>query len=223
MRAMKDSGVEWIGEIPEDWKVIKLKYLFYIGKGLSITKENLQHNGFPVISYGQIHAKFNSGTKIVPELIRYVSNRYTLTNPECIAKPGDVIFADTSEDLEGCGNCVYVDNESSVLAGYHTILLHGLHQSNNKFLTYLFQTPSWRAQIRSQVSGIKVFSISQKILKETWVILPLEEEQQRITEYLDEKCGAIDRLIVQKQSVISKLTEYKKSLIYEAVTGKREV
>ena len=106
MVKMKDSGIEWIGEIPEDWKVTKLKYEFDFGKGLPITKDNLIEAGLPVVSYGQIHSKLNSGTSINPVLLRYVKPYYQFTNPQSRVYKGDFIFADTSEDLEGCGNAV---------------------------------------------------------------------------------------------------------------------
>lgn len=220
---MKDSGVKWIGQIPENWTIKPLKSLFGFGKGLPITKENLQTNGVPVISYGQIHAKWNSGVTIHDELKRFVSETYIETNPNSLVKYGDFIFADTSEDREGCGNCVYVDKSETLFAGYHTVILTSSSQSSNKYLAYLFLTDAWRSQIRCKVSGIKVFSISRKILSSTSIILPDIAEQNDIVSYLDDKCAKIDRLIAIKQEKINKLNDYKKSLIYEYVTGKREV
>lgn len=220
---MKDSGVKWIGQIPENWTIKPLKSLFGFGKGLPITKENLQTNGVPVISYGQIHAKWNSGVTIHDELKRFVSETYIETNPNSLVKYGDFIFADTSEDREGCGNCVYVDKNETLFAGYHTVILTSSSQSSNKYLAYLFLTDAWRSQIRCKVSGIKVFSISRKILSSTSIILPDIAEQNNIVFYLDDKCAKIDRLIAIKQEKINKLNDYKKSLIYEYVTGKREV
>ena len=73
---MKDSGVEWIGKIPSNWNKARLKDLFSFGKGLSITKADLCQEGEPVISYGQIHSKENTGTTIIPELIRFVEERH---------------------------------------------------------------------------------------------------------------------------------------------------
>ena len=220
---MKDSGVKWIGQIPENWTIKPLKSLFGFGKGLPITKENLQTNGVPVISYGQIHAKWNSGVTIHDELKRFVSETYIETNPNSLVKYGDFIFADTSEDREGCGNCVYVDKSETLFAGYHTVILTSSSQRSNKYLAYLFLTDAWRSQIRCKVSGIKVFSISRKILSSTSIILPDIAEQNDIVSYLDDKCAKIDRLIAIKQEKINKLNDYKKSLIYEYVTGKREV
>lgn len=83
---MKNSGVEWIKEIPKNWKVNKIKYLFTSGKGLSITKENLIDDGLPVISYGQIHAKNNNSVDINKDLLRFVSYGYQKYNFNCNVK-----------------------------------------------------------------------------------------------------------------------------------------
>lgn len=223
---MKDSGVEWIGEIPKSWSVVKLKQIFSFKKGLSITKDNLVEEGIKVISYGQIHSKSNTGVCLNDSLIKYVGDEYLETGIQCLVSKNDFIFADTSEDLEGAGNYVYIDLNEVIFAGYHTIILTPINNevmSEWKYLAYLYKTDCWRSQIRSRVSGIKLFSITQKILKQTEVIIPDSKEQQRIVNYLDKKCSAIDKLILTKEKVIEKLTEYKKSLIYECVTGKREV
>ena len=117
MRAMKDSGVEWIGEIPQDWEVVILKKCCDLCKGLPITKADLIKNGSPVISYGQIHSKNNKWTVISKDLIRYVDDSYNFSNPSALAQVGSIIFADTSEDYEGIGNCIYVNLEQGIFAG----------------------------------------------------------------------------------------------------------
>lgn len=218
---MKDSGVEWIGKVPEQWKIVPLKSFFSFGKGLPITKENLKEDGVAVISYGQIHAKWNSGVTVHEELKRFVSEDFLCSNPQALVKLGDFIFADTSEDREGCGNCVYIDTNEKIFAGYHTIIISGKRSSKNKYLAYLFLTEAWRSQIRKRVTGVKLFSISKKILAETTILIP--NNATVIVSYLDDKCSKIDKLIEIKQAKIEKLQEYKKSLIYEYVTGKKEV
>lgn len=220
---MKDSGVEWIGEIPERWDVKPFKYIFKTGKGLSFTKADLVNEGVSVISYGQVHSKQNKGTQIVDSLIRFVPVEMTLNSPLAKVHIGDFIFADTSEDLEGCGNCVYIDKEIGLYAGYHSVIAHAQSKSSNLYLAYLFLTNCWRSQIRSRVSGIKVLSISQSIINQTTVILPHLSEQLAITSYLDEKTAQIDSLISLKQEKIAELKNYKKSIIYEYVTGKKRV
>lgn len=218
MRDLKDSGVEWLDLIPENWRVVPLKSLFLFGKGLPITKENLIEKGIPVISYGQIHAKWNSGVTIHEELKRFVSEEYIATNPNSLVKKGDFIMADTSEDREGCGNCAYVDTDEQIFAGYHTIILNSTDASNHKYLAYLFLTDPWRSQIRKRVSGVKLFSISRRILGDVSVILPSEEEALKIVAILDAKCAKIDTLISNQQAQIEKLKQYKQALITEVVT-----
>lgn len=220
---MKDSGIQWIGNMPSHWEINRIKYLFSNGKGLPITKENLIDEGLPVISYGQIHSKSNTGVEVSTDLLRFVSFNYEKSFPQCKVSKFDFVFADTSEDYDGCGNCVYKRDDSLLYAGYHTIVLHSLYESDNRYLAYLFQTDLWRKQIRSAVSGVKVFSITQKILMNSQVIVPSLTEQQEIADYLDRKCTEINGLIADKREQLDTLASYKKSLIFEYVTGKKEV
>ena len=217
------SDVDWIEHIPLGWEIKPFKEIFRTGKGLSFTKADLVNEGVPVISYGQVHSKQNSGTRIDDELIRFVPNEITNGGDTSKVYVGDFIFADTSEDLDGCGNCVYVDKEIGLYAGYHSVVAHSKRKKSNLYLAYLFLTNCWRSQIRCRVSGIKVFSISQSIIKQATIILPPVEEQIAIATYLNKKCTEIDNLIAAKQQKIEMLKEYKKSLIFECVTGKKEI
>lgn len=219
----KKSQLEWIDDIPLTWGTARLKAMFSFGKGLPITKDNLVEAGVPVISYGQIHSKTNLGTTVTDDLIRFVPESYLTSNSDSLANRGDILMADTSEDLTGCGNCVYVDRDGTLFAGYHTIILRSTEERNNKYLSYLFKTDAWRSQIRTRVSGVKLFSISRKILGVLTVLIPPEDEQTEIVEYLDKKCMQIDSVIAEKEALITELEAYKRSLIYETVTGKRKV
>ena len=220
---MKDSGIDWIGEIPEDWKVGRFKYSFKVRKGLTITKADLVDEGIPVISYGQVHSKDNPGTSLKESLLRYVPNKYLYSDKDSLVCKGDFIFADTSEDIEGCGNCVYVDRNMELFAGYHSIIAKSIHSDDCKFFSYLFLTDSWRKQIRTRVSRVKVFSITQDYLKNTTLIIPPYSEQKDIVDFLDKKTLEIDSTIatIKKECILYK--EYKQSLISEVVTGKRKV
>jgi type I restriction enzyme S subunit len=217
-RKMKDCGLQWIDKIPEDWSIKPLKTIFAFGKGLPITKADLKEFGLKVISYGQIHAKWNTGTYCDSRLYRYVDENYANTNPASSVPEYGFIFADTSEDLEGCGNCAYIDKEDVVFAGYHTIILKPYNLFDNKYLAYLFQTDAWRYQIRKELTEVKVYTISQKVLKKTSIILPQYEEQQVISAFLDLKCSAIDDSITKHKAIIDKLEEYRKALITQTVT-----
>lgn len=132
----KNVDLEWIASIPDTWGVMPLKRYFTYQKGLPITKADLLENGDKVISYGQIHAKFNTGVTVDERLIRYVSHEYSLSNSESLCSKGDIILADTSEDKDGCGNAVYIDKDEMIFAGYHTIILKS--NVDNKYLAYLF-------------------------------------------------------------------------------------
>lgn len=220
---MKDSGVEWIGEIPDSWKISRFRSEFSFGKGLPITKADLTEDGIGVVSYGQIHSKANVGTSVKKEMIKFVNEKYMETNISSLACTGDIIFADTSEDLSGCGNCVYVDADEPIFAGYHTIIARPKERENAKYYAYLFATDAWRSQIRAKASGVKLFSITQAMLRDALIILPNETDMSETVTFLDDKCSQIDTLIEANITTIEKLKEYRKSIIFEAVTGKVEI
>ena len=205
-RKLKDSGIPWIGEIPGHWESGRFKSRFSTRKGLSITKADLTESGIPVISYGQIHSKHNNGTTVTEDIIKYVPQTYLQSDSNALVDKGDFIFADTSEDISGCGNCAYIDCDGEIFGGYHTIIASG--SGNNKYFSYLFLTDAWRSQIRCNVTGIKVFSISQAILANTRLIVPSIAEQEAIAAYLDKKCGEIDELIGVEQQMIFDLESY---------------
>ncbi len=215
---MKDSGYKWLGKIPDDWEVVRLKSQFSFGKGLPITKADLIEEGFAVISYGQIHSKANSGVRIEKPLIRYVSKDFINTNPSSLVNEGDFIFADTSEDMEGCGNCVYVDSQQELFAGYHTIIARSLKKQSNKYLAYQFLTDNWRSQIREKVDGVKLFSTTQTILKQTYVLLPPQDVQKKIADFLDSKCTEIQAAIDNTKQTIEEYKKLKTAVITKAVT-----
>ena len=218
---LKDSGIPSIGMIPAHWEVRRLKELFEFGSGLPISKADLLETGIPVISYGQIHAKFNRGTKVEEQLLRYVDPSYLNTNPSSLVNKGDVIFADTSEDLEGCGNCVYIDKQMTLFAGYHTVILKC--RKENPYLAYLFQSSNWREQIRKRVCGVKLYSITKTILNSVYIVLPPIEEQIQIVEYLDHECDQIEKKCALIDEQIQQLQLLKRALINEVVTGKKAI
>lgn len=217
-REYKDSGIEWIGQIPKEWKIVPFKAYFTTGKGLSFTKADLTPQGHAVVSYGQVHSKVNTGTRLDDTLLRYIPDSITENGDASRMNKGDFIFADTSEDLEGCGNCVYVDRNMELYAGYHSVTAKPKVQYDNKFLAYYFLTPCWRSQIRSRVTGIKVYSISQSIINKTYIFVPPLSIQQKIADYLDKICGEVDELVAIQETMIEELKAYKQSVITEAVT-----
>lgn len=217
-REMKDSGVAWIDRIPIDWQTKNIRALFFFGKGLPITKDNLRDSGISVISYGQIHSKQNPGTHLEAALFRYVDEEYLKGHTSSLVHSGDFIFADTSEDLEGCGNCAYVNANMTLFAGYHTIILRSKDSADNRYFAYLFKSDGWRRQIRERVTGVKLFSVSQKILKDVSLIVPPKDMQRTIANYLDLKCAKIDAILDKTRTSIEEYKKLKQATITQAVT-----
>lgn len=217
-RPMKDSCIEWIGQIPENWIVKRFRYIANsFEKGIGITKDEVFVDGdTPCVRYGEIYSKYNqsflecfSKTKkdVLPNL-QYFSN-------------GDILFTCTGELIEEIGKSVVYLGKERCLAGGDIIVVK--HHQNPSFLNYALNSSYLQTQKSCGKTKLKVVHISAQELKDLVVFLPSLNEQKEIADYLDKKCAAIDSLIEKKQQFIEELTAYKKSLIYEYVTGKKEV
>lgn len=214
----KDSGVEWIGKIPSGWEVKKLKYIAdSFSKGSGITKEEIVINGdTPCVRYGELYTKYDY----------HFTECQTRTNLGIIETPkyfshGDVLFTCTGELVEEIGKSIaYLGNEKC-LAGGDIIVLK--HSQDPMFMGFALDSKYVQGQKSFGKTKLKVVHISSGEIARLLIVLPPKEEQKEIADYLDKKCTAIDTAIEQKQKLIEKLTEYKKSLIYEVVTGKKEI
>ena len=214
----KDSGVEWIGKIPSGWEVKKLKYTAdSFSKGSGITKEEIVINGdTPCVRYGELYTKYDY----------HFTECQTRTNLGIIETPkyfshGDVLFTCTGELVEEIGKSIaYLGNEKC-LAGGDIIVLK--HSQDPMFMGFALDSKYVQGQKSFGKTKLKVVHISSGEIARLLIVLPPKEEQKEIADYLDKKCTAIDTTIEQKQKLIEKLTEYKKSLIYECVTGKKAV
>ena len=216
----KDSGNEWIGEIPSTWKVSRFNHNFSFSRGLPITKQDLKENGIPCVSYGEIHSKY--GRIVDPEkhLLKFVDESFLESNSNSLLFRGDFLFADTSEDVEGSGNFTCLDSDIPTFAGYHTVIARLLDRNEfeYKYLSYFLDSIEYRNQIKSSVSGVKVFSITQGILKDTSLVIPPPKEQESIASYLDQKTAEIDELIADKNRLLALYEEEKSAVINQAVT-----
>ncbi|MEL5589271.1 restriction endonuclease subunit S [Serratia ureilytica] len=214
----KDSGVEWLGEIPEHWKLSKLRYQFVFGKGLTITKEHLQDEGIPCVNYGEVHSKY--GFEVDPEIhtLKCVSDKYLKDNSNSLLAKGDIVFADTSEDIDGSGNFTQLVSDTITFAGYHTIIARPFERDNGRFYAYLLDCKELRSQVRHAVKGVKVFSITQAILRNLSIWLPSKDEQAKIAAFLDHETAKIDKLIEKQQQLIELLQEKRQAVINHAVT-----
>ncbi|MDR7654514.1 restriction endonuclease subunit S [Acinetobacter junii] len=214
----KDSGVQWLGNIPNDWEVVRFRDICTFSKGLNITKENLQDTGIPCVNYGEVHSKY--GFEVSPERneLKCVSEDYLKSSPKSLLAYGDFIFADTSEDIDGSGNFTYLNSHVMTFAGYHTVIVRPKSYINVRYLAYVFDSLSFRHQIRTAVKGVKVYSITKAILKDTTVWLPDLDQQYEIAQFLDQKTTQIDQAIAIKEQQIALLNERKQIVIQQAVT-----
>ncbi len=216
--AYKDSGVEALGKIPNDWEVLRFRDICEFGKGLNITKENLEDVGIPCVNYGEVHSKY--GFEVNPEIhqLKCVSENYLKSSPKSLLRYGDFVYADTSEDIDGSGNFTYLNSHQITFAGYHTVIVRPKNNINVRFLAYVFDSLSFRNQIRKAVKGVKVYSITKSILKDTNIWLPDFNGQYEISQFLDKKTSEIDQAIAIKEQQIALLNERKQIVIQKAVT-----
>ena len=196
---MKDSGVEWIGLMPEKWNTIKFKYLFNNSNtGESIDKTYWTDDETKPVFYTAGLNKIHTCYSDFPE--------------EKLTKEEDLLMSRNGTPY------VFIPDKNAMYTD-HVIRVDLKKQKNKNFISYTLQQ-SIKNVIVDSVS-LATWSISlwkQQVL--TW---PSDNEQEEIVRFLDKKCDEIDNLVKIKQSKIEKLQEYKKSLIYEYVTGKKRV
>ena len=217
---MKDSGVEWIGEIPELWEVIPLRFLGRTQNGISKGGDYFGE-GYPFVNYGDIYKNYFIGSDGATGLAK--SSMEDQMNYS--VKKGDVFFTRTSETIEEIGfSCACVETiENATFSGFlirfrpYDNILYPLYSG------YYFRSIMHRQYFVKEMNIVTRTSLGQDLLKGLPVIIPPLSEQQSIAQYLDQKCKEIDELISIKKEKIEHLKAYKKSVIYEYVTGKKQV
>ena len=139
---------------------------------------------------------------------------------------GDIFFTRTSETIEevGFASTCLKTIEDAAFAGF-VIRFRPNNQEEllPEFSKYYFRSEARIEFFVKEMNLVTRASLSQELLKKLPVLLPPLEEQRKIAEYLDEKCSEIDKLIAKKEELLADLESYKKSLIYEYVTGKKKV
>lgn len=216
---MKDSGYDFIGMIPASWEIFKLRHIGTPQNGISKGGEFFG-TGFPFVSYGDIYKNFT-----LPEAVDGLVNTTETERKQYSVERGDIFFTRTSETIEEVGfSCVCEKTiPDATFAGF----VIRVRPFNDKLLTgfakYYFRSSHHRFYLVKEMNLVTRASLSQGLLKSMPVLVPTKEEQQEISDYLDHKCSQIDKLIALKQQKIEKLQQYKKSLIYEYVTGKKGV
>ncbi|WP_337804010.1 restriction endonuclease subunit S [Clostridium sp.] len=203
---MKDSGVEWIGEIPEGWKVTKTKYLFRILKRIA------GREGFDVISITQKGLKIKDITSNEGQVAENYSNYQFVF-------PGD--FAMNHMDL--LTGWVDLSTLTGVTSPDYRVF-HKINESvNDDYYKSVFQSLYFNKVYYGLAQGVAEVGrkrLQAPAFKELKLPCPPSDEPAKIAAYIKGKCMTIDALIEKKQTAINKWEEYKKSLIYYAVTGK---
>lgn len=211
---MKDSGVEWIGQMPTSWDCTTVGMIATVVRGASPRPagDPLYFNGtdVPWITVAEVtkgDGKYIDGTETFLTFEGAKQSRIVEEGTLLLSNSGATLGVPKITRIRGC------INDGSV-AFYNLSI-------NQEFLLYLFKGRTF--ELRKQMQGYGQPNLNTTIVKGIEVPLPTELEQKAIVEFLDQKCTAIEKTIEDREKAIDKLQEYKKSLIYEVVTGKKEV
>ena len=202
------SGIDWIGDVPKGWKPMRMKYIGEFQNGLTYSPHDVcGTEGILVLRSSNIqNAK-----------ITFDDNVYVKSAPASLmVKEGDIIICSRNGSASLIGKCAIVGE--GVIASYGAVMVRFRSRIRNRFAFYLISTVI--PQYKQLFTTTTLNQLTKGMLSSMRGVLPPEDEQVPIASYLDSKCSEIDTLIELKRKKIDTLKEYKKSVIYEAVTGK---
>lgn len=213
-RAMKDSGVEWIGEVPEEWSIKPFKALAGMKGSSEYTARDIVDEGEGAILLSPSNINDN---KLNLSKRTYISQKKYDKSTTKIHR-GDLLFTKTAS----VGKCVIYDSDEPAMPNPQLVVLKNI-KCLPKFLYYSMVSDVMQAPAKMYVYGSVIPTISQLNLGRIKIPVPSPEEQQQIADYLDEKCKNIDNRVQKRKQQLEWLKEYKKSLIFDYVTGKKRV
>ncbi|MBD5159809.1 MAG: restriction endonuclease subunit S [Ruminococcus sp.] len=205
---MKESGVEWVGKIPEHWKTIRIKYL------LNERKERSENGTEEPLSMSQKYG-------VIPTKEREIISNLASTYIDAkIVYSGDLVV----NKLRAHMGILSVSKYNGLVSPDYSVY-YSTGKADLKYLEYLFKTPQCISEFKKKSKGVAegFTRLYTDDLFSIYCPLPPVEEQEKISSFLDKKCKEIDKIISLKNQQTELLKEYKKSLIYEYVTGKKEV
>ncbi len=210
-RPMKNSGIEWIGDIPAEWDVVRIKNLFDYRN---------ERNFKPLEEVNLISLYTDKGVVQHCDLDETTGNKASNADGYKLVYENDVVVNIILCWMGAIGRSAYFGVTSPAYDVYSP-----KQNTNSKFYHYLFRTNGFSGDCYKVGRGImamrwRTYSDQFRAIK---VVSPPQSEQEEIVEYLDEKCEGIDDLIAKKQQYLTEIENYKISLIYEYVTGKKEV
>ncbi len=217
---MKDSGIEVIGEIPSGFKVTKIKKICTIYGRIGFrgyTQEDLVSEGEGAITLSPSNI---DNMKITYNKCAYLTWGKYFESPEIQINEGDILFVKTGSSYGKAAIVINLPMEATInpqLIVFKDFII------NQKYFMYYLNSSICHYQVEQSIVGGTIPTLSQSKISNFTVIVPKEKELNNIVEYLDRKCSGIEQNINTNNSIIEKLEKYKKSLIYECVTGKREV
>lgn len=215
---MKDSGIKWLGRIPEHWGLKRLDSTTEIVRGnSSFSKGDLLETGdYVALQYGKTYKE----DEINESFSSYVNHDFFKESQ--VVQNGDVILVSTSETLKDLGHsCFYGRYDIGLIGGEQFLLKPNKEEILGKYLYYT--TKAFSQSLQIYATGTKVFRFNSQVLKTVYIPYISLEEQQKIIDYLDYKCSKIDLLVSKQKNLIEKLKEYRPSIISHAVTGKIDV
>ncbi|HCY00454.1 MAG TPA: hypothetical protein DG754_09975, partial [Bacteroidales bacterium] len=208
----KESGIEWIGEIPEHWEVKRVASFGKFSKGGGVSKSELTVDGLPVILYGDIYTKYDTSVKNVQNKIPV-----EIAEKARQIEKNAILFTGSGETIEDIGKCVVYLNDEKAYAGGDVIILEQ-QKNNSLFLSYVLNTPGVKYEKAKYGKGEIVVHIYSSQLREIKIPIPPPSEQTAIATYLDRKTAEIDQLIDAKKRLIELYHEEKTAIINQAVT-----
>lgn len=214
---MKDSGVEWLGEIPKHWEVKRIGSFGRFSKGKGISRAEITVEGVSAITYGDIYTKYNVK---VDGIVSKISPSTALTSIQI--SQGDLLFTGSGETVEDIGKCVvYVGSEKAYAGG--DIIIFKQDANNSLFLSYSLNSSSSVYQKASEAKGEIIVHTYASNLKDIVLPIPSLTVQNKIVEFIESETGKIDLLIEKTKKLIELMKEYKTALISEVVMGKIKV
>lgn len=211
---IKDSGIEWIGEIPAHWEVKKMKSISSkIGDGLHGTPEYDDSGEYYFINgnnLGDNKITIYDSTKLVNKK-QFLLNKKPLNRQTILLSINGTI-----------GNVSFY-NDENVMLGKSACYINLNKDINKEFISYFLNSKSFKDYYSIVLSGSTIYNLSLHSVANVSFAYPPIQEQEQIVAYLDEVTGKIDQAVTQKQEQITKLKEYKQSLINDVVTGKVKV
>lgn len=211
--AYRDSGIEWLGQVPEHWATLRLANIGPLEKGNGGTKEDDADNGMPCVRYGDLYTTYDFLIRKVRKFIR--PERACDYTP---IKYGDLLFAASGETFEEIGKSAVNLTESIACCGGDVIVLRPEREVNPVFLAYAAGSISAQAQKSLMGKGFTVIHIYGNALRDLVIATPTAREQELIGVAIERECARIDTLIAKKNRFIELLKEKRQALITHAVT-----